>query len=190
MFLADWIGGSWQATATLVAGTFVVYIGALWLTLIFWAYRDARRRSRSATFQAAAVALVAFFFVPGLWLYLLMRPRLTLSQQYAAALEEEALLEELDEIMNCPGCNRRVREEYLLCPSCLAELKTPCERCEKPLAHAWQACPFCGKRRREAAGASPRVAVVGADSAQRQPDEFPALTPMPAEMPASGAAAG
>jgi hypothetical protein len=94
MFLIDWIGGSWQATATLVAGTLLVYLGALWLTLIFWTYRDARRRSRSTTFQLSAVGLVTFFFVPGLWLYLLMRPRLTLTQQYAAALEEEALLQE------------------------------------------------------------------------------------------------
>jgi hypothetical protein len=85
MFLLDWIGGSWQATATLVAGILLVYLGALWLTLIFWAYRDSRRRSRSTVFQLATVVLVAFLFVPGLWLYLLMRPRLTLTQQYAAA---------------------------------------------------------------------------------------------------------
>ncbi len=147
MFLIDWIGGSWQTTVALAVGTVLVYLGALWLTLIFWTFRDARRRSRSTIFQAASVAMVGFFFVFGLWLYLLMRPRLTLTQQYASALEEEALLQELDDVLNCPGCNRRVRDEYIVCPSCLIELKVPCPKCEKALAHAWLACPFCGVRR-------------------------------------------
>jgi hypothetical protein len=35
MFLIDWIGGSWQTTAALVVGTVLLYVGALWLTLIF-----------------------------------------------------------------------------------------------------------------------------------------------------------
>jgi hypothetical protein len=174
MFLIGWIGGSWQATATLVAGTLLVYLGALWLTLIFWTYRDARRRSRSTTFQLAAVGLVTGFFVPGLWLYLLMRPRLTLTQQYAAALEEEALLQELDDVLNCAGCNRRVREEYLVCPSCLIELKTPCEECEKPLAHAWLACPFCGKRRFAEA---PAAAASPVPERGLKPEEIPAMAP-------------
>lgn len=185
MFLVEWIGGSWQDTATLVAATLLLYVGALWLTLIFWAYRDARRRSRSATFQVSAVALVAFFFVPGLWLYLLMRPRLTLTQQYATSLEEEALLQELDDVLACPSCNRRVREEYLLCPSCLFELKTPCETCEKPLAQAWLACPFCGKRRAGIAAAI-RRAPVPISSEQMQPEEIPAMAPVRSGVPASG----
>lgn len=186
MFLIDWIGGSWQASAAFVAGTLVVYVGALWLTLIFWAYRDSRRRSRSAAFQAASVALVAFFFVPGVWLYMLMRPRLTLSQQYAAALEEEALLQDLDEALNCAGCNRRVRDDYMVCPSCLTELKTPCERCQKPLAHAWLACAFCGKRRRESAPAAvkPQRAT---EPVHLQAEEIPGFTPIPGSLPAGGA---
>lgn len=185
MFLIGWIGGSWQATATLVAGVLLVYLGALWLTLIFWTYRDARRRSRSTTFQLASVGLVTFFFVPGLWLYLLARPRLTLTQQYASALEEEALLQELDDVLNCAGCNRRVREEYLVCPSCLIELKTPCESCEKPLAHAWLACPFCGKKRHAQVPES--VAATVAEPGLK-PEEIPALKP--ASSPAGVAAGG
>jgi hypothetical protein len=178
----DWIGGSWQATATLIAGILLVYLGALWLTLIFWAYRDSRRRSRSAVFQLATVLLVTLLFVPGLWLYLLMRPRLTLTQQYAAALEEEALLQELDDVLNCPGCNRRVREEYLVCPSCLIELKTPCEHCDKPLAHAWMACPFCGKRRYGSAAVRE-----GAPGHALEPEEVPAMSPAQTPVSAAGA---
>jgi hypothetical protein len=182
MFLLDWIGGSWQATATLIAGVLLVYLGALWLTLIFWAYRDSRRRSRSAVFQLATVVLVTLLFVPGLWLYLLMRPRLTLTQQYAAALEEEALLQELDDVLNCPGCNRRVRDEYLVCPSCLIELKTPCESCEKPLAHAWMACPFCGKRRYTTAPAPEEAPA----HPGLEPEEIPAMAPSQTPVSAAG----
>ena len=183
MFLIDWIGGSWEATATLVVGIIVIYLAALWLTLIFWTYRDARRRSRSAAFQAGSAALVALFFVLGLWLYLLMRPRMTLTQQYAAALEEEALLQELDDVLNCPGCNRRVRDEYVVCPSCLVELKVPCKSCEKPLAHAWLACPFCGKRK-QAAQAQPLVAAARAE--QLTSEEIPAMVSKPSRAPAAG----
>jgi hypothetical protein len=182
MFLVEWIGGSWEATATLVAGALLVYLGALWLTLIFWAYRDFGAVAQRGV-PAGDRGLVTFFFVPGLWLYLLMRPRLTLTQQYAAALEEEALLQELDDVLNCPGCNRRVRDEYLVCPSCLIELKTPCESCEKPLAHAWMACPFCGKHRHEGAPALGETPLHG-----MQPEEIPARAPAPS--PAGVSAAG
>jgi Double zinc ribbon len=157
MFLVDWPGGDWQATAKLVVTIFAVYLGAIWLTLIFWTYRDIRQRTRDPILQTVAVLLVLVFFLPGHWIYLIVRPRYTLTELYERSLEEEALLQELEDQKACPTCKRRVQDEFLICPSCRTQLKETCRSCAKPLSYAWVACPFCGleKPPREHLGARP-----------------------------------
>ena len=78
MFLVDWPGGDWQATLKLAAIIVFVYVAVLWLTLIFWAFRDIRQRTRDPIVQMVAVLLVTVFFLPGHWIYLIVRPRYTL----------------------------------------------------------------------------------------------------------------
>lgn len=155
MFLMDWPGGSWEATARMVATVLIIYMIALWLTLIFWAVRDIRQRTRDPIAQVISVLLVAVFFLPGHWLYLILRPRYTLIEVYERSLEEEALLQDLEDQKACPACKRRVSDEFLVCPSCRTQLKEPCHSCSKPLAYAWIACPYCGleKPPREGHGA-------------------------------------
>lgn len=157
MFLVSWPGGDWQATAT-IAGTLLgAYLAVIWLTLIFWTYRDIRQRSRDPILQTVAVLLVLLFFLPGHWVYLIVRPRYTLTELYERSLEEEALLQDLEDTKACPTCKRRVQDEFLICPSCRTQLKEPCRSCAKPLSYAWVACPFCGleKPPREHLGARP-----------------------------------
>ena len=85
MFLVEWPGGSWEATAKGVALIVGVYLAALWLTLIFWTVRDIRQRTRDPIAQTVAVLLVTVFFVLGLWIYLILRPRFTLVEVYRTA---------------------------------------------------------------------------------------------------------
>lgn len=157
MFLVSWPGGSWEATLKLAIAIVAVYLGALWLTLIFWTYRDIRQRTRDPIVQTVSVLLVLVFFLPGHWIYLILRPRYTLAELYERSLEEEALLQELEDQKACPNCKRRVLDDYLICPSCRTQLKEPCRQCSKPLSYAWVACPFCGleKPPREGKGARP-----------------------------------
>lgn len=143
MFLLDWPGGSWEATLKLSLLILGLYIAAIWIACIFWTYRDIRQRTRDPLLQAASVAVVVVLFLPGLWIYLILRPRYTLVELYERSLEEEALLQELEDQSSCPTCRRRVHEDYLVCPTCRTQLKESCVSCGKPLNYAWQSCPYC-----------------------------------------------
>lgn len=144
MFLLDWPGGSWEATLRMTLTVLAVYLAAIWVTLVFWTYRDIRQRTRDPIVQTVAVLLVLVFFLPGHWIYLILRPRYTLMELYERSLEEEALLQELEDQKACPGCNRRIQDDFLICPYCRASLKESCRGCSRPLNRAWVACPFCG----------------------------------------------
>ena len=80
----------------ITAALFVVgaYGAALYVGLIVWTYRDVRARSRDMLGQVMAVFLVALFTLPGLVVYLLLRPHETLSEAYERGLAEEAILQE------------------------------------------------------------------------------------------------
>lgn len=162
MFLLEWLGGSWQATLQLVALVVLLYVAVLWLALVYWTYRDISQRTNDMTTQAAATLLVLFFFLPGHWIYLVVRPRYTLVQKYERSLEEEAFMQELASLKSCPQCTRRIRDDYVVCPSCSASLKEPCVACTKPLEFAWAACPYCAKDR-------PKKDVQGAETASPVP---------------------
>ena len=157
MFLVGWPGGSWQSTLTAGATILALYLGVMWLTLIYWTYRDIRRRSRDPIVQMMAVLVVLVFFLPGHWVYLILRPRQTLTELYERSLEEEALLQELEDQKACPTCKRRVHDDFLICPSCRTRLKEPCRSCAKPLSYAWVACPYCGLEKPPREGMSQRA---------------------------------
>jgi RNA polymerase subunit RPABC4/transcription elongation factor Spt4 len=134
----------------------------LWLTIVVWAYRDIRDRTRDSSLQVLAVFVVLMFFpgfnVPGLALYLMMRPRDTLEEAYARSLEEEALLRELGDEGSCPSCRRLVDKDFQFCPSCQTQLKDPCTKCERLLSFSWAACPSCGTARSGSGTAAQRQA--------------------------------
>ncbi len=182
MFLVDWPGGDWQATLKLALIIIFVYIAVLWLTLVFWAFRDIRQRTRDPIVQMVAVLLVALFFLPGHWIYLIVRPRYTLSELYERSLEEEALLQDLEDQKACPTCKRRIQDDFLVCPSCRTQLKEPCRSCAKPLSYAWVACPFCGLEKAPREGFGPRASRSGMKSSA------PPARPRQASQPAAASA--
>ena len=98
------------------------YLLAVWFVLIVWTYRDIESRSTSVVTQVVSTLLSVLFFVPGVLLYLLLRPKETLDQAFQKSLEEEYLLQDLEDLPDCPNCHRNVRDDYVLCPSCHAKL--------------------------------------------------------------------
>jgi RNA polymerase subunit RPABC4/transcription elongation factor Spt4 len=122
----------------------ITYIIVLWIAAVIWTFRDIRERTRDPFFQAVSVFVVLVFNLPGLWLYLILRPPQTLAESYARSLEEEALLQELEDQKACPNCRRRVADDFLVCPTCETQLKEACTACSRPLAYSWTACPYCG----------------------------------------------
>jgi hypothetical protein len=120
------------------------FLAALWLSLIIWAFRDIRGRTRDRLARILAVLVVAIFFLPGLLVYLILRPSHTLEEEYEQTLEEEALLQAIEDSPLCPGCGRRIKDPWLICPNCQTKLKKPCHQCGKLMELPWNICPFCG----------------------------------------------
>ncbi|MXY71618.1 MAG: hypothetical protein F4Y97_01100, partial [Dehalococcoidia bacterium] len=87
----DWPGGSWQDTVRLVLTVLSIYGAVIWVALIFWVFRDIRQRTRDPIMQLISILLVLAFFLPGHWVYLILRPRQTLTELYERSLEEEAI---------------------------------------------------------------------------------------------------
>jgi RNA polymerase subunit RPABC4/transcription elongation factor Spt4 len=147
--------------AALIAGVWGLL---LWLSIIVWVYRDIRERTRDLGLQVLAVFVVMMFFpvfnIPGLALYLMLRPRETLEEAYARSLEEEALLREIGDEGMCPSCRRFVERTWRICPFCATQLKDICSRCEQLLSFNWVACPYCGTERRGMNVPEPAPAVV------------------------------
>ena len=121
---------------------------AYYILLLFaaavWTYRDIRSRTQDITAQVLAVALVLVVQLPGLVLYLLMRPKQTLAEKYERALEEEYLRRDIEDDHVCPSCQRGVDAEFVVCPYCLTELRRRCHSCERTVDLTWQICPYCG----------------------------------------------
>ncbi len=126
--------------ATVWGGAF---LAALWVSLVFWTYRDMRARGRDPLAPILAALVVAVLSLPGLLVYLILRPSRTLDEEYQRTLEEEALLQAVEEAARCPGCGRRVKENWMVCPHCHTKLKKACHHCGKLMELSWNICPYC-----------------------------------------------
>jgi len=120
------------------------FLAALWISLVVWTYRDIRTRARDPLVQTLATLLVAVLNLPGVLVYLILRPQRTLEDDYQKTLEEEALLQALEDLPLCPGCERRVKDDWQVCPNCHTKLKKNCENCDKFMELPWNICPYCG----------------------------------------------
>jgi RNA polymerase subunit RPABC4/transcription elongation factor Spt4 len=124
-----------------LAGAFLV---ALWLALVIWTYRDMRSRHRDRLVHILAALMVALLNLPGVLVYLILRPARTLEEEYQQTLEEEALLQSIEDQSVCPGCERHTREDWLVCPSCQTKLRKQCHSCGRLMELPWNICPYCG----------------------------------------------
>ncbi len=129
----------------LIVAFFGAFLSALWLSLILWTFRDMRARSRDLFAQVLAAAVVAVLTLPGLIVYLILRPPKTLAETYEQSLEEEALLQAIEDKRVCPGCGRHVHEDWIACPNCHTKLKKPCAHCGQLMDLPWNVCPYCAK---------------------------------------------
>ena len=134
-----------QASGMLVSVIAVIAASgtALWIALIIWAFRDMRSRSRDIISQILAALVVVLLNIPGLLIYLVLRPRLTIAEQYERSLEEEALLQSIEDKSVCPGCTNRILDTWRICPYCHTRLKKQCANCSELLDLPWTICPYC-----------------------------------------------
>ncbi|MBN1299106.1 MAG: zinc ribbon domain-containing protein [Actinobacteria bacterium] len=113
----------------------------IWLSFVYWTYRDARLRNTSALFWALIVFLFNYL---GLIIYLILRPPEYIEDILERDLEikrMEMLLSSA--ILRCPTCGKEIKEDYIICPNCRKKLKKLCVQCERPLNLDWKVCPYC-----------------------------------------------
>ena len=165
----------------LIARTFQVllaltgaYTVALWFALIVWTFRDIESRSRSVIAQIFSTLVVVLFFIPGVLIYLVLRPRETLDEAFGRSLEEEYLLQDLEDLSLCSTCHRPVHDEYVVCPHCYTELRANCPSCSRLVEIGWAICPYCTAELTQEPEEAPE--------ADWQEEERPSLLPHPLRM--------
>jgi RNA polymerase subunit RPABC4/transcription elongation factor Spt4 len=134
---------------TVLFALFGALLAAFWFSLVIWSFRDMRLRSRDPFAQILAALLVGALPFIGIFIYLILRPPETLAERYERALEEEALLQEIEERPRCYNCSRTVQEAWVVCPKCQVELKKQCPSCYNLLELGWKVCPMCATEQPE-----------------------------------------
>ncbi len=120
---------------------FVFFLIIIWLSFVYWVYRDARLRNTSAVFWSLAVFVLNYL---GLVIYLILRPPEFIDDIVERDLEikrMEVLLN--SKLTQCPACGNKIKEDFLICPYCRKKLKNSCSKCGKPLSLDWKVCPYC-----------------------------------------------
>src|SRR5689334_21159789 len=78
------------------------YLVAFYFATIVWTFRDVTARTRDVFSIALGIALVVLIPFAGILLYLVLRPKETLSEAYERSLEEEYLLQDIEDSEVCP----------------------------------------------------------------------------------------
>ena len=144
------------------------YFLTLWFAIVVWTFQDIQARSRSVVAQIFSTLVVMIFSIPGLIIYMVLRPRYTLDDAFQRSLEEEYLMQDLEELPLCPTCQQYVEDEWVFCPNCRTELRDNCIACDRLIDLRWEICPFCGTEQYEDVEVAPLA----------QPG-YPIITPSP-----------
>ena len=124
------------------------YFFIIWAAFIIWVIKDITNRTSNIFVQTLSIFIILFFTpIFGLPVYLLIRPRISLFEQYYEEGEvEEETVDNLEEFYHCPGCNHRVSRDFKFCPKCSFELTVSCPSCKKQIHTDWTLCPYCGEK--------------------------------------------
>ena len=126
-----------------------IYLIILWLAGAYWAFRDMQQRSDNPILPyVAAAGIILFtpiFFILAVWIYKIVRPHEKIGEVWERNLAEEALLAEVESIHHCPGCERRIDDEWIICPTCRTRLNRVCPNCSRLVGLDWSLCAWCGK---------------------------------------------
>lgn len=168
--LLGWPGGSLESALKLFGLLLVAYALVLWLSALIWVYRDVRNRTNDQASQLIAVLLVGVFNIPGLIVYLVIRPQATLADAYDQSLEAEAILHELQMSANsCQVCRRPIDDDFNVCPHCRTVLREPCRACARLVRTSWLLCPYCATERAQPRAAAPSQSATLAGEASTAP---------------------
>jgi hypothetical protein len=136
----NFFSSSTFAALVKLAGFFVI---VMWLALVFWTYKDAKRRIADPILVAVAVVTALIFPFVGALVYAILRPPEYIEDVRERELEIRAMERRLGADPRCPFCRQQIESSFLVCPHCTNRLKSSCRRCRSPLEQQWQVCPYC-----------------------------------------------
>lgn len=141
----SWPGGSPENTGLFVALIAGAYLVILWFSAMVWTARDISQRTTDRIAQALFTLIVVVFNFPGLVVYRVLRPPLTLLEAEEHELESSALRRELAADSQCPNpkCKHLIASDYLVCPACGIGVRSACSACDRVLDVHWRICPWC-----------------------------------------------
>src|SRR3954466_6538117 len=119
------------------------FVGVLWLALVFWTYKDAKRRIDDPVLVGVSIVTALVFPFVGVLIYTILRPPEYLDDVRERELEIRAMERRLGADHRCPSCRAEIESSYLICPVCTSKLKNACRRCKAPLEQHWKVCPYC-----------------------------------------------
>jgi len=122
---------------------FVLLI-VFWLVLIGWVWIDSGERTSNIKVRIMFLCLVLFLNIPGLIIYLIIRPSETIEQIYWADLERRYLKYETSELGDCSKCGNQLLPGYVFCANCGNEIKRECPNCGVLVSKGSKYCAYCG----------------------------------------------
>jgi RNA polymerase subunit RPABC4/transcription elongation factor Spt4 len=129
---------------TVSAYVFLFCRAVLWLALVLWTFKDARKRIDDPIIVGVAVLTSLVLPYMGTVVYAMLRPAEYLSEARERELEMRAMEQELQVMRACPSCGEIVRPDFVACPSCRRPLRSLCPACDRVLEPSWKLCPYCG----------------------------------------------
>lgn len=122
----------------------IIALVIFWIVVLYWVWLDSGDRTSSHAARMGYVLLTLLLFIPGLIIYLLIRPPQTIEEIYWSDLERRYLKYETAELGDCPRCATQLFPGFTYCPNCRLLLKTKCPNCEVEMDKNYQFCPSCG----------------------------------------------
>lgn len=123
---------------------FAFCVVVLWLALVFWTFKDARKRIDDPIIIGVCVLTSLILPYMGTVIYAILRPPEYLAEVQERELEMRAMEQDLLVLRSCPSCGELIRPDFVACPSCRRQLRASCPECERVLEPSWKLCPYCG----------------------------------------------
>lgn len=144
----DFVGNlNFNMFGSLLAILLVIF----WLVIVGWVWVDSGERTTSNRRKVVYMLLVILLNIPGLIIYLIVRPSETIEEIYWADLERRYLKYETSELGDCPNCGFQLYPGFVHCSNCGLRIKVKCKQCSILIDKGHKFCEFCGYQMRDRA---------------------------------------
>lgn len=132
-----------QSTAFKIAQMAGVALVALsWIGVVIFVSKDSERRYKNERLRVFATILAIALYIPGLIIYLVIRPAKTLHEELSTKLLEDAV----HDAGQCTVCKTSNSDKHRFCTRCGQALLKACPECGEGVRHHWAHCPHCQSR--------------------------------------------